>query len=469
REDEDKLDEAIQHYQAALSLMPDYPEALNNLGSACLAKDRYDLTIQYCGQALALKPDYPEAHSNIASAYYHQEQIDKALEHAQRAIELKPDHALAHHTLGQIKLSQGEVDEAVAIFEKAAELGHGDQEGFVMAYCSLASTRRFASRDDPLVQKIQELLESPKLTEKQKANLHFALGKVLDDVGAYEEAFKHYAEGNRLSPHAFDPKAHREHVDRIIRVFDRGFFEARRGWGVEDELPVFIVGMPRSGTTLTEQILSSHPQVHGAGELEDLVKMALGLEGQTGEAFPEGVARLEAEQVQALALGHLQRLRAKGGEALRVTDKMPSNFMRLGLIALLFPKAKIIHCMRHPLDTCLSCYFQNFKEGAQPFAYDLEHLGSVYKDYQRLMAHWKEVLPLPIFEVAYERLVEDTEGVSRAMVEFVGLPWDEACLAYRKNKRPVRTASIWQVRQPIYKRSLARWQRYEPFIAPLKK
>ena len=242
-------------------------------------------------------------------------------------------------------------------------------------------------------------------------------------------------------------------------MFDADFLATRQGFGDDSEVPVFIVGMPRSGTTLVEQIAASHPAVFGAGERDDIGALA-------GAQFPGGTADLDAVAAGTLARTHLERMRDLAGEALRITDKTPVNFLYLGLIALLFPRARIVHCRREARDVCLSCYFQNFVAGL-PWATDLADLGRYHRAYRRIMDHWHQVLPLTILDVDYQDLVAAPEEGSRRIVDFLGLPWDDACLDFHRSRRTVRSAANWQVRRPIYATSVGRWKAYEPWLGPL--
>jgi len=241
-----------------------------------------------------------------------------------------------------------------------------------------------------------------------------------------------------------------------------------RPLGLQSELPVFVVGMMRSGTTLAEQILASHPSVHGAGELQEFASLVGSLPQRLGVSipYPECMERLDASSIHRLAEPLLEDLRRRGGGAPRVVDKNPLNFLHLGVIAALFPQATIIHCRRDPMDTCVSCYFQNFADPF-PFKLDLTRLGHYYRQYERLMWHWSQVLPTRIFELAYEDLVGDQEAVSRRLIQHCGLPWDDRCLGFYQTSRPVRTASALQVRKPIYGTAIGRWQRYAEHLAPL--
>ncbi len=273
-----------------------------------------------------------------------------------------------------------------------------------------------------------------------------------------------------LNPNTAKVTADDKRIDRLIAAFTPERLQSLPRAQHDSKTPVFILGMPRSGTSLVEQILASHPQVHGAGELNNIMRLESGMPDLVGggKRFPDGLNKLTQEHVDELASHYLEHLAELSPDALRVTDKMPNNFLHLGTIQLLFPDARIIHCMRDPLDTCLSCYFQNFF-AQHPYTNDLGHLGAYYNGYERLMAHWKQTLDLPIFDIRYEDLVENQETKSREMIEFIGLEWDEACLKFHENKRIGRTASYDQVRQPIYKGSVARWRNYESHLEPLRK
>jgi hypothetical protein len=254
-----------------------------------------------------------------------------------------------------------------------------------------------------------------------------------------------------------------------MEIYSPDYFAARANIGETSEVPVFVLGMPRSGTTLVEQIIASHPAAHGAGELEELGWLAANMPKLTGGTapYPEAARLIDATNAKSIAAQYLEPLIARAPAARRITDKMPGNFIRIGLIAVLFPKARIVHVRRHPLDTCLSCFFQHFGRGHH-FSYDLGHLGHYYTQYQRLMAHWARVLPGRIFDVQYEDVVSKQEETSRAIIAHCGLDWDPKCLAFHEHERQVRTASFWQVRQPLYASSVGRWQAYEKHLGPLK-
>jgi hypothetical protein len=268
----------------------------------------------------------------------------------------------------------------------------------------------------------------------------------------------------------FDPWLHRLEMDALMNIYSPEFMARMPRASIRSERPVFIVGMVRSGTSLVEQILASHPAVYGAGELPDIIQTVLSLHTVLGteQHYPQCLSKLTQEKTDWLAQQYLGHLASLSPDAARVIDKMPGNFMHLGFIELLFPGARIIHCMRDPLDTCLSAYFQDFSRTHQ-YSYDLSNLGAFYREYLRVMQHWREVLKLPMLEVRYEELVANQEAVTRRMVEFCGLEWDERCMQFHKAKRYVATASYDQVRQPLYNKSAGRWKHYERFLEPLRK
>jgi hypothetical protein len=289
------------------------------------------------------------------------------------------------------------------------------------------------------------------------------------DIGDHEQAFRAYQLANALAKrwtlHAgqgFQPAQWHQYVERIADTFDDKRLAEGRRKGRDEDVAILIVGMPRSGTTLVEQILSSHPRLHGAGELTWLSEIAQSLPA----AYPEGATRIDADTAKSLGGYYLDRLREFAGDAVRITDKAPVNFLHLGLMALLLPNTRVIHCRRNPLDTCLSCYFTNFTHG-HSFTNDFSDLATYYRGYRRLMDHWQEVRPLDLIEVDYESLVADQEGVSRRLVEFCGLDWDPRCLRFHENGRPVATASKLQVREKLFSSSVGRWRVYQRFLTPL--
>jgi len=340
--------------------------------------------------------------------------------------------------------------------------------GNVSAYASLlfAPGRALADAD---VGRLRRLAEDASVDAETRVTIGFALGNHYRHAGQFDDSFHFYRLGNELKGFSFDRAAYAGWIARIERQFTPGFFAERATWGATSRLPVLIVGMPRSGTTLTEQILSSHPAVFGAGEYGTVPALAAvdGRPTPDFQARPELATTLSEDAVAAHAAAYLARMQALAahGET-HVCNKLPHNFQHLGLFGLLFPQAPVIHVKRDPRDNLLSVYFQDFA-GFHDYAYDLKSLGQYYRLYERLTAHWLEVIPNPVYTVQYEDLVDDLPGKSREMAAFLGIDWDERMLRFHEHERKVETASKWQVRQPLYKTSVARWKPYERHFKPL--
>jgi tetratricopeptide (TPR) repeat protein len=498
-----ELGAAIGHLREALRLRPDLFPAHNNLGNALRLKGDRAAALGHLREAVRLAPAAAQARSNLGTMLLEQGEPEEALVHCTEAVRLSPDSPAVHLNVGNVLHVLGRLDQAAAAFREAIRLG----PGLAAAYAALGGVLedlgdfdrstamlREAIRNDPRhagalarlatrargglseaeVTAIEGLLADPALSGEPRWSLQFGLAQVLDARGEFDRAAGLTLQANarqladfRERGLDYDPAVHRSLVDALIAAFSPEFFARVRGFGLETERPVFVVGMPRSGTTLTEQILASHPRVFGAGELR-LVR-------ETFDALPEATGRsgspldclehLDPEAVQRLALRHLGRLAELDNSADRIVDKMPENTLYLGLIAALFPKAKLIHCRRDLRDTALSCWMTHFARVR--WACDPDHIASRIHEYRRLMDHWRRVLPVPLFELDYEAMVADLEGVSRDLLAWCGLEWEPACLEFYKTRRPVRTTSVAQVRRPIYTGSVGRWRNYERALGPL--
>jgi tetratricopeptide (TPR) repeat protein len=468
-----KLPEALDVMQETVRLSPTHPRAHHDYGAVLLTAGHTRLAVQHLREAVRLKPDFVPAQDNLGLGLRYLDRIDEAIPFFREAIRLDPTYVRAHINLAMAFESQGKMAEALTEFQEARRRDPFNAQA-VFGLSKLAAAGLFHFEEDDL-QAIARRAAQENLSLEDRHPLHFALAAVFDRAGDYARAFEHYRIGNQLRQElerrrgiCFDPAEHDRLVDRIIHVFTPAYFERARSFGLDTERPVFIVGMMRSGTTLAEQILASHPDVHGAGELADLERLMATLDQRIGVAdgYPEAVKWLNASAARAVALEYDQGLQERSGAARRVVDKLPRNFLNLGVIATLFPKARIIHCRRDAVDTCLSTYFQNFA-GNVPHAWDLGHLGRYYRAYQRLVAHWAYVLPVPVFELDYEQLTADQETTSRRLVAFCGLEWDERCLRFHETDRLVRTPSAMQVRQPLYRSAVGRWKNYEAFLQPL--
>jgi tetratricopeptide (TPR) repeat protein len=415
-------------------------------------------------RATTLAPHEHAAAFELGNVLRELERFDEAIDWYRKTIELKPDDAEAHLSIGVCLQSLGRFDEATESHERALALR--PDLGEVHYNLAMIEGRR---TPETHIAQLQALTARPGLSERERSHAFFALGKIMEAKGDLDRAFEQYRRANELRARdmGFDPQRHVDFVDRLIATFDEGFFAARRGLGDPSDVPIFILGMPRSGTSLVEQILSCHPEVQGAGELDHMRQLVSALPARLGaeRTFPDCAHLIEGRHARQLAKEYLDVLRQRAPTP-RVTDKATGNYLRLGLIAVLVPNARVIHCRRDPLDTCLSCYFQNFAHGLS-FTYDLGHLGLVYRQYVRLMDHWRKVLPNPILDLDYEALIADQDGQSRRLVDFCGLAWDSRCLRFHEHGRPVRTASFWQVRQPLYDSAVGRWRCFAPYLGPL--
>ncbi len=491
-----RSEEAIRHFEKAIELVPDYAEACTNLGNTLQALGRAEEAIALHEKAVKLRPDYVPARCNLGNALRLAGRPEEAIRQYKQAIAKDPRLALAHYNLGIALDETGRPAEAVERYERAIALQPDYPEAFnnlgnacdelgrheeaVRHYRRATELRpdyteahRNLSRISPAdVDRVRlaELLTSGRLGPEEAAHGHFALANALHEAGEYEQAFAHYRAGNRLRRErvAYDADQVHEDIGRLQRVFDRAFFERLEGVGSDSERPVFVLGMPRSGTTLVEQILASHPEVHGAGELDTLRRFEKAIAAGTGGAkpYPECMADCDAALIAGFAERYLAALSSHDADAPRVTDKMPSNFLRVGLIRVLFPQARIIHVRRDPRDTCVSNYLHYFATGNE-FSFDLEELGRFYLDYERIMAHWESLFPGAMLTVQYEELLEDQEGVSRQMIDYLGLAWSDACLEFHRTERPVHTFSSLQVRRPVYRSAVGRWEVYRHQLEPL--
>ena len=461
-----RMDDAVAHYQRAITLKPDYADAHNNLGTALAARGRMDDAVAHYQRAVTLKPHYADAHNNLGTALAARGNLDAAIPHYERALAIDPNHAGAHNNLGNIRKDQGKFDDAMAHYGRAIAI----RPAYVEPHYNRAEIKTF-QRGDPELKALEGLADREVWSPNQALHIHFALAKALEDCGDYERAFEHLRKGNDLKRRQinYDELSTIQFFKRIATVFDTSLFDRFQGEGDPSSVPIFVLGMPRSGSTLIEQILASHPQIHGAGELTDLeiaARTVLSCSGRPVQ-FPECVPALDGVTLRRIGQTYLARLPALADGKVRIVDKLPSNFLRIGLIHLILPNARIIHTIRDPMDTCVSCYSKLFTSG-QDFTYDLAELGRYYRCYQDLMTHWRSVLPpSAILDVSYEGVVDDLPGQARRLIDYCGLPWDDRCISFHRTNRLVKTASAVQVRKPLFRSSLQRWRMYEAGLGPL--
>ena len=497
--EEDRIPEATEALNKALRLQPNYAESICNMGGIHLAQEENDAALAKFKRALELRPVYLEAQMGLARTLQALESLEEAEMAALRAIQTDDKSPKAHALLGSIYSETSHTEQAEKEFNCALKIDPESDEGLlglghlciengeleraeelfqraltnkpdnVSARIHLIQARKVTTGDENFAALLKEEKESAKHSDNRKMSLHFALGKCYDDTKDYAHAFPHFLEGCKIkrAKLSYDPDAAARQFTELKEIFTKETVDRLRGGGDLSALPIFVLGMPRSGTTLTEQIIASHPDVFGAGELPDLLRIAHRKTDPATTSFPDNLRYLNHATLTAWGGEYIASLQQRAPSAKHITDKMPANFFAVPLIHLMLPNAKIIHVNRNPVDTCLSCFTRLFNR-KQEHTYDLAELGRYYADYARLMDHWHKVLPAGAFlDINYEDIVVDQEGQARRLLDYCGLEWNPACLEFHKTKRQVRTASVTQVRQPIYNTSVERWRAYEKFLGPL--
>ena len=496
-----KLDQAEASYRRAIAFRPSYLDALNNLASVLIAQKKYDDGVRVLGDTLKLYPNNLQTLINIARAHMARGAYPMANRAIQQALKENPDNVEALTLAGQIAHDLDHYEDSIGYFEKSLKTKPNNIEAlnyygvalksigrledarnaFIKAlevqpraigtYSNLVDLEKFTP-DNPLFQTMQRIVERVKNPESAPyMALHFALGKAYDDMGEYQKAFHHYSVGARLKRKTltYNEAEVAQFFEDIKRVFTKDFMARKDFVGNPSRVPIFIVGMPRSGSTLTEQIISAHPKIFGAGEIKNLSYSiaALRLKFPSLPKFPALAEVMRPSHLNAIAKNYLTAITKISNNAERVTDKLLTNFFFAGLIHMMFPYAKIVHTKRNPIDSCLSTWTKLFKDD-MPHSYDLGELGRYHKRYQDLMEHWRETLPASAFlEVQYEDVVADPETNARRVIDFLELEWDPRCLKFHESDRPVKTASVSQVRKPIYKTSVERGRRYGDKLNPL--
>jgi len=498
--EKEQPEKSVELLQQALNLHPDYADAHHNIAIAWLVLEQEDKAESAFNRELQLRPSAPEPYQGLAQLHLSRKNLAEAEQMAVRAMELAPNKAEIYSIMGDIHTQAGFPDKAEADYARALELdaelesahlgkGHLLMEQGQMdaaktsfghalelnpdsmgAKLALVHSGKVTDGDENMAALVTEAEKLDTMLETKAMSLHFALGKCFDDTKQYDKAFPHFLEGCRLRRKRieYSAEANDQYGQNIRTFFNRKNMDSLRGEANPSDLPIFVLGMPRSGTTLTEQIIASHPDVHGAGELPDLLDIAADPRGNGASDYPQSLVGITQAELKIMGERYVAGLAERNPAAARITDKMPANFNCLGLIHLMLPQAKIVHVKRNPVDTCLSNFTKLFGHKAQPQSYNLTEIGLYYRNYARLMEHWREVLPeRSFYEVQYEELVADNENQARALIDYCDLDWNGACLDFHKTKRIVRTASITQVRQPIYKTSVERWRKYETHLEPL--
>lgn len=459
--------EAETLIRRAITLAPDFSLAKIDLGRLLQEQHRYPEAVECFSQVAEMEPNRPKPHFLLASALAPLGRTFEALDAYRRAIELRPNHAGALLGLGHTLKTVGRQEEAIEAYRQCIRVKPDNGESF----WSLANLKTYQLTDEDVREMESSLAKPDDLTDQSMVNFLFALAKASEDKGDYESSWDYYSRGNgkqRMLEH-YDPVQTEVTNDEIIEVFNKDFLKNQSGTGHQDSSPIFVVGLPRSGSTLIEQILASHSQVEGTSELPYLGRVATSLNRNRADGinFPFAVRELGPEHFAALGQNYLDQATLHRTQGLpRFIDKMPNNFPTIGLLHLILPNAKIIDARRYPLDSTLSCYRQLFAKG-QTFVYDLTDIGEYFLQYQRMMDHWHEVLPGRVLTVQYEEMVTDFDNQVRHLLEYCELPWEDACAKFHQTDRPVRTASSEQVRQPVYKKSVHFWRNYEPHLGEL--
>jgi len=497
------INKSLSCLHKIIEIKPEHFEALTNLTRIYCEKSLFKHATQYCLKLNEIRPGNVKILEQLGACYYNTGQTDKARDIFQQTLKLVDNPTNTLIKLSENELNSNQVDSLKKSAEylltafkanptslevKIAQAGlwyrQGDftraqkqikeliNEGHINANLIITYSAFCHHFNDCefIINHGKKLLDKKnEITGEQRIRLHFNLGRVLDKLKNHKEAFQHYQQGNNLDSPIYSEKRNADYINRITTAYSSNNLKLLKNSSIKTDLPVFIIGMPRSGTSLVEQIISSHSDVHGAGELRYISQLSESFIPEKFDlidSFPEYIMKLTTEQLNTSAQHYLDKLGKFSTTALRITNKMPQNFLYIGLIKQLFPKAKIIHCSRHPLDTILSIYFQNFSK-VHDYSFRLENIAHYYQQYQHIMNHWKQSPDIEILDVPYTNLVNNFEDTCRSMISYIELEWDEQCLNFHNSEREVTSASFDQVRSPIYKSSLDRWKHYEEFLEPL--
>jgi tetratricopeptide (TPR) repeat protein len=453
-------------YRALVGENVRIPQPYCGLAAICARTQRIDEAQELWRKALRIAPGYLEAEMNLAGSYQQRDDSERAMACYRKILARDSRNVQARYLLGNVLKSRGEFAEASAMYEQVM----AQQPDYTQAHFTYSGIHRYQDSADPHIAEMSRLLDSGSLPVENRIQLAFALAKAYEDLEDWPSAFRYLELGNRLRRDTFhySIEGDAEMFENIIRTFNREDLARLSVEGQPSKRPIFVIGMPRSGTSLIEKILASHSEVYGAGELDYLYSLGAGLfQDPSNRYLFRPLPDYPASQFDLLGRSYLQKLQTLNGEARRVTDKMPFNLLMLGLIRIALPNAKIVHCVRDPRDTCLSIYRQSFTTQNYRFAYDLDSIGRFHNLYRRLMAHWHEVFPGAIYDISYESLTADPETEIRRLLEACELEWQADCLSFHQTPGLVKTASFYQVRQPMYTRSVGLWKKYEAFLEPL--
>ena len=456
---------AVDFFRGAVDIRPDQLAARDNLGSSLKQLGQLDAAEEIYRGTIGRNPFHVRARVGLAETLQEAGRLDESIALFREALSIRPKDAELLYGLGVAMMEKGKLDEAAGLARQAVAIA----PNMAKAWLLLTQVKRQTERDKELAGMEAEHAKAPQ-GSLARMQLSFGLGKVNDDLKDYGRAFDYFAEGNAIRRKIinYDPVRTRDEFEAMKAAFDAAFFEKHRSSGISDDTPIFVVGMPRSGTTLVEQIIASHPQVYGAGEL-NILKTAVGKQFPMSMpgGFPAGIADMPDKAFAEAGQAYLDMLHSRYPGYRHVTDKMPGNFLLVGFLHMMLPKAKIVHCARDAAATCLSIFKVHFRGDSHRYGYDLGELADFHNLYTDIMAHWHKVLPGVVHDVRYEDFVADQEGQTQALIAHLGLPWDDKVLSFHETDRPVRTASAAQVRQPMYQGSVDLWKRYGDRLKPL--
>ena len=457
---------AKEYYLQAISVRGESGIAFLNLSVSLLQLGELDDSENACHKAIKYEPKLIQARDHLGQILIAKGALDQAQAIFEQLINDNPSNVNALYILGNIFKSQGELNEASLYYQKAFSI----QPSYSQAHFTYASIRQYQSKDDAHIKQMIEQITQKELPTQNKIQLSFALAKAYEDINDYPQAFQYLAQGNdlRFKPYNYTISADQAFINNIIETFNKKTINSLNVAQEKTAKPIFIIGMPRSGTTLVEKILSSHSDVHGAGEIDNFFKLGTDkfLTESTGFLYSQ-LDSYEKHQLESVGRNYLQQIQKINQDSLHVTDKLPFNMLMVGLIKIALPHAKIIHCVREPRDNCLSIFKNNFTTDNYRFAFNLKAIGQFYKLYRKLMAHWHETFPGEIYKVSYESIVNDTELEIRKLIAACGLEWQDQCLKFDKSQSIVTTASAVQVRKPIYNKSVGVWRKYQDYLQPL--
>ena len=455
-----KIELAKENYEKCINVDPNFSIAYSNLGLLYFHNSKdYKKAEELYKKSISLNPKEAEAHNNLGVLYYVLEKYDESIKFYNKAIAINEKFSQAHHNIGNVYISLGNFNEARKHFEKSIKINSNDAR----SHRSLSRLTKYKSIED---EHFKELKKSYKGTSadnvENKINLAFALGKAYEDIENFKESYIYYKEANTLNRKRinFSINQESEKFKKIKNIFNKDLFNKLRNYGEQSSAPIFIVGMPRSGTTLIEQILSNHNKVYGADEVELIPNLI----GENYKKDLSEISSIDKKNLKKIGQLYIERMKKISNNSERTTDKLPINFIWIGFIKIILPKSKIIHCYRNSKDNCFSIYKNYFSGSGIKFGYDIEEIVKFYNLYKDLMNYWKNLLPDFILDIKYENLILDTDDEVKKLLKFCDLSWSKNCLQFYENKRPIKTASDTQARSKIYKTSIESWKRYESFL-----